>query len=119
MEALNIFLICPVRNSNEEISKKIGEYVSEQEKLGNTVHWPERDTEQVDPSGGINICLTNCQAIKDADRVDVWWDPDSKGSLFDLGVAMAFDKIINIVNVVTPTEEKSFTNVLISMADYY
>ena len=74
------------------------------------MHWPYRDTEQVDPTGGLRICEDNMDAIAEADVVHLIWDGKSKGCLFDLGMAFAMAK--KIIPLVLPplTNEKSFQN---------
>jgi hypothetical protein len=71
-----------------------------------------RDTKQIDETGGYNICTANRNAILNSDEVHVFWDSDSTGSLFDLGVAFSVNKKIIIVNPesIIKTEGKSFTN---------
>ncbi|MCD6471005.1 hypothetical protein J7K86_00520 [bacterium] len=117
-----IFLICPVRKIDKETLKKISAYVKKLEKKGFEVHWPLRDTKQDDPTGGLQICLTNSQALVAADEVHIWYDPHSQGSVFDLGVyfgALACGKkkkfVLANANDVKATKGKSFTNVILSL----
>ena len=97
------------------------------ESEGYEVHYPTRNTKQIDPSGGFNICTENCQAIRDADEIHVFWTKKSQGSTFDLG--MTFRKIqdcnkpIKIANreeveaiVEKENKEKSFEHVLLKLA---
>lgn len=56
------------------------------------MHLPHRDTNQVDLSGGLQICADNREAIKQADEVHLYWTPDSTGSMFDLGMAFMAGK---------------------------
>lgn len=112
---MNIFVICPVRNADEAATAEIARWVSRLEAAGNTVHWPARDTNQEDPIGD-RICADNRAAIEAADRVALWFDPASQGSLFDIGIAWALRKPVDLLNVVEPTEKKSFANVLLRWA---
>jgi len=111
---LNIFIICPVRNLTREEKFQIQYYIYSLEYKGNIVHYPLRDTNQND-NIGYNICLENAQAIINADEVHVFWNKDSKGSLFDLGMAFITDKKIKLINKIEPTEYKSFENVLLKL----
>jgi hypothetical protein len=116
-----IFVICPVRNVSEQIKKTIGDYVLELERSGAKVHWPSRDTNQ-DDSVGLNICLENREAIYMADEVHIWFDSNSQGSLFDIGMTFAFirerNKKIVLINEkeILPTPHKSFQNLLLELA---
>ena len=83
-----IFIICPVRNADPAIQEEIQRYIERLEEAGHHVHWPPRDTDQSDPHG-IQICMDNFDAILDADRVDVFYDPNSRGSHFDIGMVNA------------------------------
>src|SRR5208337_4579267 len=111
---MKIFLICPVRNATPEETKAIQDYVADLEVKGHQVYWPARDTDQVD-SIGLRICKDNRKAIKEADVIHVWWNPNSTGSLFDLGMAFMSDKPIAVVNGVESTVGKSFNNLLLAL----
>lgn len=94
----NIYIICPVRNADPAITADIAKYVDDQEALGHHVHFPPRDVDQSDPIG-IDICTSHLAAMKNASRVDIFWDVNSKGSHFDLGMAFALGKRINLIKV--------------------
>jgi len=94
MKKKKIFLICPVRGVKPEITEKIKKYAEKLEKRGYQVHLPIRDTEQDDPSGGINICDTNLEKIFEADEIQVWYQKESKGIHFDLGAAYMLIRIL-------------------------
>lgn len=110
---MKIFLICPVRNATEDQKTAMNNYITSMENNGNKVYYPARDTNQID-SIGFRICNDNKMAIFDADEVHIFWDKDSKGSLFDLGMAFALDKPLRIVNLesIEMTKTKSFTNMI-------
>jgi len=110
------FLICTVRNATGEQRAAQEGYVSSLEAEGIRVYWPPRDTDQDDPIG-LRICSDNRAAMEGADVVRVVWDPESQGSLFDLGMAFAMRKPIYLVNRkdIKPTEKKSFTNLLLAI----
>jgi len=113
---MKVFLICPVREATKEETKFVAEYVSLMEEEGHEVYWPARDTDQSDPCG-LDICSSNREGMERADRVDVWWNPASQGSLFDLVMAFALRKPFHLVNwkMVPPTPHKSFSNLLIAL----
>ena len=116
---MKIFVICPVRNADPEVTAAIAEAVAELEAEGHIVHWPARDTDQKDPIGN-RICAVNCQAIEEADRVIIWWDPDSQGSLFDIGMAWALRKPLSLMNHVDfEPGKRSFAAMLNWWADGY
>ena len=76
------------------------------EDEGWDVHWPPRDTDQVDETG-YRICDDNRRAIEAAEMVFVVWDGASKGCLFDLGMAFALRKPVRVVELPPDTEERS------------
>ena len=105
-----IFVICPVRGG---VPPEVVAWVEAQEKRGNTVHFPPRDTNQDDPTG-FAICEQNRDAIRDADEVHIWYESPSEGGHFDRGMAFAFGKpvvFINDADVAKP-EGKSFPNMI-------
>jgi hypothetical protein len=89
-------------------------YIEMMESVGNIVYYPARDTNQ-DDKVGYSICVQNQIAISDCDEVHIFWDKDSSGSLFDLGMAFALKKNLIIVNreEVIVTEGKSFANMIL------
>jgi len=118
----NIAIICPVRNVDAKTQEKIQDYVRKLEKQGHRVHWPPRDNDQSDPIG-IRICKQMRQALKNAHEIHVWYEPESEGTIFDLGMLFAFllldsGKEVVIINrdQVGPTPHKSFQNVLLELA---
>jgi len=115
-----IYIICPVRKLPPEVKKLLDAYVTKlEEDKDNHVHYPPRDVDQT--RSGMDICIEHSEFMNIADEVHVYWDPESSGSKFDLG--MAFVRFLNkpgfkvvIINKVEPTEEKSFTNVLLAFS---
>lgn len=124
---MKIFLICPVRNADPDLNVKLANHVKSLEDKGHQVHWPTRDTEQDDPTGGYQICRTNFQAISDADEIHIWYDETSQGSMFDMGGAfmrvemLHCEKKIVIVNKeeaeAADIKKKSFLKVMKYIAD--
>lgn len=94
---MKIFIIGPVRNITIEEETLIRKYVYDLKNTSHKVHWSVEDVDQNDPTG-CRICSDNRKGMEDSDEVHVWWNPESQGSIFDLGMAFAFNKIIVIVN---------------------
>lgn len=113
---MSVFLICPVREAGDSENGDIAGYVEALEATGVSVYWPKRDTDQID-TVGLRICRDNFAAIRSVDEVHVWWQPTSRGSLFDLGGAFMLGKPIRIANRsgVIHTDGKSFENLLIAL----
>jgi hypothetical protein len=114
---MKIHFICPVRNVTPEQQKEIDDYAEQLESEGHTVHNPKYAVDQDDETGGYNICKAHLESMKQADRVDIFWDKDSKGSHFDLGMAFALNKSIKIVRMQDPDDMngKSYTKVMQEM----
>jgi hypothetical protein len=126
--AKKIFLICPVRGMSEEEKKFLDAYVASLEKQGCTVHYPPRDTNQIDSTGGYQILHDNRSALLYSDEVHVYWNKSSQGSLFDLGVSFGEHedkgKPVRLVNrsqieemVKQENKPKSFEKVLLLLDD--
>lgn len=120
MRKKKIFIVSPVRNVSPEVEAEVLTYVAKLEAQGYIVHCPLRgDTDQYDVRGLI-ICLTNTDAIIRADEIHVWFDKESRGTLFDLGeifvlLRLGFTKKVVLINEVEPTNTKSFENVLLAL----
>lgn len=109
----DVFLICPVRNATESQKERMMEYIENLENNGTTVYYPARDTDQND-NIGFRICSDNKYAMKNSKEVHIFWDKNSQGSLFDLGMAFALEKEITVVNLeeLENTDHKSFSNMI-------
>ena len=109
----DVFLICPIKDANLVQKAKMEVYIAKLECEGKNVYYPADDTDQNDDYG-YRICMDNAQAISNSAEVHIFFDPTSKGSLFDLGVAFALGKPLVIVNPeeVERTEKKSFNNMI-------
>jgi hypothetical protein len=92
----SIFIICTVRLGE---NPKAVEYVKKMEAEGWEVHYPPRDTNQEDPTGGWRICVENRAAIRAADEVHIFYDARSQGIHFDIGMCYALDKHIKLIDV--------------------
>ena len=109
---MKIYLICPVRNVTEEQKKEIDDYVATQEAEGNKVHYPPRDVNQNDETG-FNIVVAHRRAMKKCDRVDVFYDKNSTGSHFDLGMAFMEGKKIKLIKAYQEDNAgKSFVKIM-------
>lgn len=109
---MRIFLICPVRLAAKEDSDLAEAYVSDMERRGHDVYWPQRDTNQNDPTG-VRICLATKRAIEWCQVVHVLWSEKSEGKLFDLGLAFALEKPVLLVRPIPYREgQKSYAAVV-------
>jgi len=103
---MRAYLICPVRGHDPSETADI---VADLESQGWDVYWPHRDTDQDDPVG-LKICEQNRRGIEESDAVFLMFDLDSRGSLFDLGMAFALRKPLTIISAPPPDPNvKSFT----------
>ena len=105
-EKKKLFLICPVRNAKHDYTSVVASLENEYK-----VHWPTRDTDQIDDTG-LRICQDNRRAIEDADVIGVIWDGESQGTLFDLGISFALHKEILIVQLPPLLGRKSFQDLV-------
>ena len=111
-EGMNIYVLCPVRNGVPEEAR---DYAIDMKARGHAVHFPPDDAPQDDPTGNA-ICSVHLAAMKKCDRVDVFWDVTSKGSHFDLGMAYALGKPVQIMRLYQPDiEGKSYVKVMEKM----
>lgn len=111
----DVFLICPVRDATTEQKEAMSAYITKLEKAGKKVYYPAHDTNQID-NVGFRICSDNRDAIISSKEIHIFWDKNSQGSLFDLGMAFALDKPLFIVNkdMGIKTEAKSFSNMILA-----
>lgn len=113
---MNIYIICAVRNATPERVAEIRAYAEAKRAEGHHVHFPPDDAPQDDPTGEA-ICRTHLEAMDLAHAVHVFWDVESKGSHFDLGMAYALRKVIVPVACERPDgPEKSYWKVMCASA---
>ncbi|MBU1702642.1 MAG: hypothetical protein KJ970_00130 [Candidatus Eisenbacteria bacterium] len=116
----DIYLICPVRNVTEEQRRFADLYVEALEKRGVSVHYPPRDVDQTDDGVGLTLNSTHRQAMFACKEVHVIWDPSSRGSTFDFGMAFMLratrDIPIVMAKSVAPTTNRSYGNILRAIA---
>ena len=106
----NIFIICTVRTATPEYRKRLENYVFDLESKGFQVHLPHRDTNQTQT--GFEICSENKEAIIKADEVHIFYNPNSLGTHFDMGVSFALDKKIVVVENLSYDQGTSMLHVL-------
>lgn len=114
---MKVFVICTVRKATDEYKKKLEDYVKDLEDKGIEVHLPHRDTNQ--EASGYEICRQNSRAIAASDEVHIFYNPDSQGTHFDMGVAFAMGKKIIVVENVEYGSGKSYPRMLDEWAEYY
>ena len=107
---MKVFVICTVRKANKGYIDKLNRYVHELEIGGANVHLPYRDTNQLE--SGINICKQNREAILNSDEVHIFYNPDSQGTHFDMGMAFAFQKKIHVIENIKYKEGKSYPRMI-------
>lgn len=112
-----MFIICTVRGASDEYKKKLEDYVTQKEAEGWEVHLPHRDTDQ--NVSGYEICSQNARAIAMAHEVHIFYNPNSQGTHFDMGVAFAFGRKIVVVENVEYGEGKSFPRMLDEWSDIF
>ena len=96
----DVFIISPVRGITEQQIASIRRYIQYLRDEGRVIYWPYEDTGQNDDTG-YAICRANRKALENSKAVHVWWQPDSEGSLFDLGMAWALNKPMRLINLHT------------------
>jgi len=124
---MKIFLISPVRKADHCTKAMIAAYVKSFERMGHQVHWPARDTDQDDPTGGYQICRTNFREMLAADEVHIWYDENSGGSKFDMGGVFMLVRMLGLKKkIVIPNlkeaeeldeKDKSFLKVMKVLTD--
>lgn len=107
---MRAFLICSVRGADEATLRAQEKYVASLEARGYEVHYPPRDTNQ--NVSGSEITCQNYWAMKNADEVHVFYNPDSQGTHFDLGMAFAMAKKIVVAHNVPYGPGKSYARML-------
>ena len=112
---MRIYVIGPVRIATEGQASIQANYCAKMEAEGHEVFLPQRDAPQDSPTG-YEIVEAELEAIKEADEVHVFWDINSKGSHFDLGMAYALRKKIIMRYLFQPdSEDKSYVKVVAGM----
>lgn len=110
---MRVYIICPVRRLDKDTKEKLDNFVAKLEKKGIDVYLPYRDTDQT--LSEVEINDMNINAIYKSDEVYVWYMKESTGSHFDLGVAVALEKPIRLINDIKRTDDKSYANYLLDI----
>lgn len=100
-----------MNGEDPELEAKLRKYVTDLEKQEYKVHWPLRDTAQVDPTGGFVVCRTNFKAIVDADEIHIWYDESSNGSKFDMGGVFMLLEILGFKKKIVIANEDEIIDV--------
>jgi hypothetical protein len=116
-DAKKTFIISPVKNIAADTIKQLLEIMRDLEADGYIVHLPAIHTNQFIKE--VDICKQNIQAIKAADLVCIWFDENSIGSVFDLGVTVSHNKTLRILNHIERTSGKSFANMVLDYASQH
>jgi len=114
---MKIFIIMAVRNAPDELIAIVEAYLAKLERDGHEVHYPPRDADQSDPIGN-RICETHRRKMWECDRVDIFWDSQSFGSHFDLGMAYMAGKPLKLIHIVRPDPDgKSYLKLIMATQD--
>jgi len=89
-----VYILCPVTIADDKMTAKLYAYADMLENKGCEVHLPPRDTNQdVD---GFDICIENGAAIHMSNEIHIFYNAESKGSHFDMGIAFAMDMLLGL-----------------------
>jgi hypothetical protein len=83
-EKKSVFIICSVRKADDATRQGLVAYKQKLETQGYEVHLPHLDTNQ--SGSGHEICVQNTKANIAASETHVFYDGNSEGSHFDIGV---------------------------------
>lgn len=109
---MKIYIICPVRNQTSKQGIKIEDYIKKLEKEGHEIFYPMIHAPQ-ESETGYEIVESELSAIKECNEVHVFWDINSKGSHFDLGMCYALNKKIKMIHLFQDDDkEKSYVKVI-------
>lgn len=94
----------------DEQKEDLDEYIYNLEGQGHNVH-SYKKVDQNDDTG-YGIVVGHLEGMRNAEEIHVFWDVGSKGSHFDLGMALVFseltDKKIRLVRCYKDDEGKSY-----------
>jgi len=95
---------------SEDVKQQLKKYVSELKDKGFIVQLPHQDDNQ--NKSGYEICQQNMIYIKKADEIHIFYNNQSKGLHFDLGMAFILKKPIIVVKNELYSDGKSFPRML-------
>jgi nucleoside 2-deoxyribosyltransferase len=99
-----------MRVMSDEVRQQLEEYVIELKNKGYKVQLPHQDDNQ--SKSGYEICKQNMKYIKKADEIHIFYNNQSKGLHFDLGMAFILKKPIVVVKNELYSDGKSFPRML-------
>jgi nucleoside 2-deoxyribosyltransferase len=99
-----------MRVMSDDIKQQLENYVSELKIKGFIVQLPHQDDNQ--NKSGYEICQQNMRYIKKADEIHIFYNNQSKGLHFDLGMAFILKKPIIVVQNELYSSGKSFSRML-------
>ena len=102
----SIYIIYPCDIPEQNI-QRIENYAKDLEEIGYVVNYLYRYSKKGDLTD-VETALVKKKAISGCGRVDVFWDANSKGSHIDLGMAIAFDKPIVLVDYAHSDDESGY-----------
>lgn len=105
-----IYILCNIRVMSDEVRQQLNEYVIELTNKGYLVQLPHQDDNQ--NKSGYEICQQNMKYIKKADEIHIFYNNQSKGLHFDLGMAFILKKPIVVVKNELYSGGKSFPRML-------
>jgi len=92
-----IFLISSVRKAAKEEIDKVTKYIESLRVNGSQVYYPYRHTFQESQSV-LTIMNTNKYIIKHSGKVHIFYNPESEGSVVDLGMTFVNQKKLVLAN---------------------
>jgi len=104
------FIICPVANASQNQKNRIDDVILDFANKGYKVYYPARDTNQ-SPfeneiyTGGYNINCKNAIAISNSQIILIFYDRQSRGLFFDLGVLYSHMMNNSSINVTVINNE--------------
>ena len=103
---MKVYILCPVRNVEEDQKKEIEDYIDTLKASLVSVH-SYQDVNQNDKTG-YGIIMGHLEGMKNCDEVHVFWDVSSSGSHCDLGMALGLNKKIVLVKCFKDNDGKSY-----------
>lgn len=108
----NIYVVCSVRGADPTEVAEVEAYVNKLESDGHKVHYPPRDVDQ-DCDTGVSIVKAHRDAMRKCDEVHVFWNVNSSGSHFDIGMAIMADiPIVGVKTMIPDGDGKSYWKVI-------
>ena len=106
---MKVYILCPVRKMTDDEKEIVEKYIDEMSKEFEVHSY--KNVEQNCKTGS-SIVLAHQKALEECDEVHVFWNCESTGSHFDLGMAYALGKTIIFVELFKDNEGKSYYKAL-------